>query len=168
MTGKSPHMHFINDHILEGHPMVYKSGPVKGIFNHSGVIRASRRIPASPDTLAGNSPCIRIQQITAFVKNQSPVRIIRTVHPVSIFNLIDIQIKHNHGIRVAHTAVLGKRKHRKGFCLSPSEKTQFASCGIHRMDGKADSARHQNCPIGQKKSRPYPETSRLFIRNRKK
>ena len=152
MAGKAPHVRLIDHHVLKGYLVVHESAPVKGIFNHTGVIGAARGGAASPDALAGNGLSIGIQEKTGFVKKKPVLRIPGAVHAVGVFDFIDIQMKDNHRIGIADPAVLRKRKDGKGLPRFSVKQAQLAGRGIHGMDGKTDAARHGGGAVYTEKS----------------
>ena len=157
MLGKAPDVGFIDDHIPEGEMGVVEVPPVKDILHHPGVVGAAGGLVHAPDTLAGDRPCIGVQQVFGFVKEQAPVRVVGTVHPIGIFDLVDVQVKDDHREGVADTKVFREGQDGEGLLLGAAEEAQLAVGGVDGVDGEADSAGHHVGAVEEKQAGPHSE-----------
>ena len=81
-------MELIYDQIAHFPVRLRSVSPVKHILYHPGMIWSLPFL--SPCPPSGNCPGIRIQQNILLIKQQSLLRVIRPVNPVSILKFIDI------------------------------------------------------------------------------
>ena len=116
---KTADMKFINDQILNGSDRIHVISPVKVIDHHPRPIFMILIRLFAPYALTGDRSCIRIQKRLRFIKNQTFFRYARTVHPISILKITDIQIKNNHGIHTSNPVVFRERQNCIRFLFSP-------------------------------------------------
>ena len=157
MLGKAPDVGFINDHVPEGEMGVMKGPPVEDVLHHPGVIGEAGSLVAAPYALSRDRPGVGVQQVLGLVEEQAPVRVVRTVHPVGVLDLVDVQVKDDHGEGVADTEVIGKGQDGKGLLLGAAEEAQLAVGGVDGVDGEADPAGHHVGAVEEKEAGPHPE-----------
>ena len=112
-------MKLVNDQILYGPDRIDVSAPVEIIDHDPRPISVILTGLFSPDTLTGDRSGVRIQKWPFFLKNQPSSRVIRSVHPVSILKITDIQPEHDHGIDASDPVMLRKRQDRVRFFFAP-------------------------------------------------
>ena len=157
MLGETPDVGLVDDHVPEGQMRVVKIPPVEDVLHHPGVVGATGGLVAAPDALAGDRPGVGVQQVFGFVEEQTPVRVVGAVHPIGVLDLIDVQVKDDHGEGVADAEVLREGENGKGFLLGAAEETQLTVGGIDGVDGEADPAGHHVGAVEQKEAGPHPE-----------
>ena len=156
MLGEAPDVGLVDDHVPEGQMWVVKIPPVKDVLHHPGVVGAAGGLVAAPDALAGDRPGVGVQQVLGLVKEQTPVRVVGAVHPVGVLDLIDVQVKDDHGEGVADAEVLREGENGKGLLLGAAEETQLTVGGIDGVDGEADPAGHHVGAVEQEVARTHP------------
>ena len=142
MLREAAHMHLVDNHVRKRNAWIMNRPPVEGVLHHPGMIGASQPLAARPDALDCHRPGIGVQQEFGSVENQTPGGVTGAVHPVGIFDILNIQIEHDHGIGAAHAALLREGQHREGLLVRLVKQTQLAGGAVKGMDGKADASRH--------------------------
>ena len=108
MIGETADVKFIDDKVAHFSFGLRHVAPVKCIIYNPGMVGPDLLL--SPDTLAGNSFCVRIQENIIFVEKHAVGRIVRAVHPVGIFKIFDVDAEDNHRIHITDLVFFRKRK----------------------------------------------------------
>ena len=109
----------------------------------------------APGTLPCYCSCIGIQQNIFFIEQQSLFWIIRSINPISIFELLYLQSENHHGIYITDFVLLWKRQDGIGFFRSLSKQQKLAGGSSVGMNGKIDSAGKRHGSKNIKQSWPY-------------
>ena len=127
--------------------------PIKIINYHPRPVLVIQIGLFTPDTLTGNCSCIWIQQRFLFIKNKTLLGVIRSIHSICIFKIIDIQSENKHGINPSDPVMLRKRQDCIGFSFSSVIQKELHICCFHRTDCKADSLSECRSSINPIKTR---------------
>ena len=154
---KTSYMKLIDNIILYGDERLLTVAPVKVISHHTGFVQTVRLVnPAdAPFALAGNSLCIRVENIFAFIKYQPFFRIVRAIQAVSIFEFVYLQAENNHGKDIPDPIVFRKRntdERPEGFSV---EKHKLTGCGVVRGKSEINAAGQGRSAVNLIKSGPY-------------
>ena len=146
-------MELVDDKVLHGDQGRTGVLPVKVILHHPGPVVLAVGRGLSPPALPSHRFGIGVQQVTAFVENQPPFRLIGTVHPVGVLELLDIQFEHDHGVHIADAVALGKGQRREGLRLSPAKQQQLNRAGIVGVHREVHAAGDGGSPVDLVKPR---------------
>ena len=147
-------MELIDDQIFHWNKRLLYGSPVKVILYHPCLIVLPIRWGISPPALPCNRLGIGIQKILVAVKNDPFFWFIRSVYPICILKLFDIQLEYDHGIHISNAIVLRKGQNSKGLRLLSVKQKQLNPCSPVRMNGKIHSAWNGSGSKGLIKSRP--------------
>ena len=154
MTGKAAHMHLINDQIGHRNMRLDTGAPVKIMANHTRTVRISA-LAGAPDALTGNRLGIRIKQQIFPVEQIAFLRIVRSVDPIGIFNIFNVQTEYDHGVGRTDLVVLREGQLNKRLLLLAVEQNQPHGSRTERADGKIDAARYGSRAIIQPATRTH-------------
>ena len=156
---------------LENDFKVYdtKNNKITGDFNNTGVSLSAEYgrknvlhngwyiEPQAQFTLGylgGDSLCIRVENIFAFIKYQPFFRIVRAIQAVSIFEFVYLQAENNHGKDIPDPIVFRKRntdERPEGFSV---EKHKLTGCGVVRGKSEINAAGQGRSAVNLIKSGP--------------
>ena len=153
VSGKAPDVELVDDKVLHGDQGRTGVLPVKVVLHHPGPVVLAVGRGLSPPALPGHRLGIGVQQVTAFVENQPPFRLIGTVHPVGVLKLLDVQLKHDHGVHIADAVALGKGQRREGLRLPPAKQQQLNRAGIVGVHREVHAAGDGGGPVDLVKPR---------------
>ena len=94
-----------------------------------------------------------MKQRFLFIKNKTLLGVIRSIHSICIFKIIDIQSENKHGINPSDPVMLRKRQDCIGFSFSSVIQKELHICCFHRTDCKADSLSECRSSINPIKTR---------------
>ncbi len=98
VPGKAPHMHLIDDQILQRELKLLHISPVKIILHNPRMIDKPLVIlrPLAPVPLPRHRLRVRVQQDMILIKQQPLLPVVRAVQLKSILKFLDFQTKHQH------------------------------------------------------------------------
>ena len=143
-TRKVTDVHFVNDQFIYRSLQRKVILPIEIIANHTGTVLI-RIIPVrlrSPHIASRNQLGIRVHQNLRLVKAMSFFRIPRAVHPITIFDILEIQIENHHREYIPHLELLLERYLHERFRLVIMEKDQRAGSGITGIDREVHGIPH--------------------------
>lgn len=118
----------------------------------------------SPDALSGDRLGVGIEEDILLIEEKSFRWIIRSVDPVGILELLDIQPEHDHRIDAANPVFFREGDGRVRHILFSVEEEQLHSCPLLGFDRKVDAIRKYASPHQFIVARPYLKAIHLVQR----
>ena len=137
-------MHFIDDQFIYRSFQRKVVFPIKVITNHTGTVLVYI-VPiglGTPYVTSCNQLGIRVHQDFRLIKTMTFLRIPWPVHPITIFDILEIQIEDHHREYISHLEFLQERYFDKRFRFMIMEKNQRTSRSVTGIDRKIDGISH--------------------------
>ena len=141
-------VHFIDDQFIYRSFQRKVVFPIKVITNHTGtvLIHVTPIRLCTPNVTSCNQLGIRVHQDFRLIKTMTFLRIPRPIHPIAVFNVLEIQIKNHHREYISHLEFLQERYFDKRFRFMIMEKNQRTIRSVTGIDRKVYSISHYGSP----------------------
>ena len=143
-AGEVADVHFVDDQVVHWGLQGEVVFPVKVVAYYTGPVLV-HILPIrlhAPDVPSGNQLGVRVHQDLRLVKAVSFAGIPRPVHPIAVFDVLEVQVEDHHREYVSHLEFFQERNLDERFRLVVVEQHQRTRRGIAGVDRKVHGISH--------------------------